>query len=127
MNSSLFNEENSDLQHELKGVILTKNRMDSIFFGGIEANYLWNNRLEIGATYKYSYINRVSSLEDKINNYVTTLNLNYKLNKNITLFLGGKIMFYQFNGEIPYLYTKYNQGSFAHKYGFVDIGVIYSF
>jgi hypothetical protein len=60
-------------------------------------------------------------------NHIVTLNLIKPLNKQWFVYLGGKAMYRQFNGEIPYLYNKYSQTTFDHKYGWANIGIGYYF
>jgi hypothetical protein len=58
-------------------------------------------------------------------NYNHTINLDIMkpINKNWFAYVGGKIMYRQFNGDIPYLYNKYSQTTFDHKYGFARVGI----
>lgn len=47
--------------------------------------------------------------------------------KRLVGYIGGHFLYRQFNGEIPYLYNKYTQTSFDHRYGYAKFGLIYSF
>jgi len=60
-------------------------------------------------------------------NHVLNLNLVYALSKKTALYIGGKIMANQFNGEIPYLYINATKTSFDHKYGYAQTGIMFRF
>ena len=125
--SSIFDEPNPDLQKELENIRLVQKRKDIIYFGGMGVKYNFNNKWQSDFNYKYMHIFRISCLDNSNNNHVFNLNLTHKLNSKINFYLGGKVMLSQLNGEIPYIYTKYNKGSFHHKYGFLNGGVSYQF
>ena len=126
LDTSFANEKNPDLQKELEDVILVQDRTDTMWFTGIGTSYDFN-QFQVEANYQYNYINRIASLERVKKNHTLNLNINYNINKNIDCFVGGKVLFHQYNGEIPYLYTVYNQGSFARKHGFANVGISYKF
>ena len=126
IDSSFSNEKNPDLEKELKQITLVQNRTDKMWFVGLGTGYTLD-KVQLEVNYRYNYINRIKSLNKVKDNHILNLNINYNINKNLKCFIGGKIMFHQFNGEIPYLYTVYNQGSFARKHGFADIGISYEF
>jgi hypothetical protein len=60
-------------------------------------------------------------------NYIVDADISYKLNNKMILFMGGKIMYRQLNGQIPYLYNEYSDTSYDHKYGFARFGIQYNF
>jgi len=49
------------------------------------------------------------------------------IGENWMIYGGVKLMYRQFNGEIPYLYNTYTQSTFDHKYGYVRFGIGYRF
>lgn len=79
------------------------------------------------ALYEYDYFLRDDDLGYINHNHKIDINIGYEIFKNVKFFVGGKIMSNQFNGEIPYLYNKYTQTSFDHKYGWAKTGLVYSF
>jgi len=126
MDSSIFDEDDIDLKKELEKVNFIQERQDSMIFGGVGLNYHFHQWIgEIN--YQYNYIMRVAHLQNTKSNHIFNLNLTYMATKNIDYYIGAKIMLHQFNGEIPYLYGEYNKGSFHHKYGFANVGVVYKF
>jgi hypothetical protein len=99
----------------------------------------YEHSIDIGfnATYKTPVIIEFSYLYRRIfrnkdlgyinYNHIVTLNLIKPINKQWFIYVGGKAMYRQFNGEIPYLYNKYSQTTFDHKYGWANIGIGYYF
>lgn len=79
------------------------------------------------AGYEYNYFLRDARLDYINHNHKIEINIGYEIMKNLKFFVGGKAMTNQFNGEIPYLYNKYTQTSFDHKYGWAKTGLVYSF
>ena len=84
-------------------------------------NYLF----EFG--YYYTKIFRDDDLDLVDYNHVINLSLSKVINRHWLIYAGGKIMYRQFNGEIPYLYNKYTQSTFEHKYGYAKVGFGYMF
>jgi len=77
--------------------------------------------------YEFDYFKRDAGL-DYINfNHIIDLSLDYKLSKNLLLFAGGKILYRQLNGQIPYLYNQYTQTTYDHMYGYAKFGLTYKF
>ncbi len=60
-------------------------------------------------------------------NHIINSALSYIVNKNLLLFVGGKLMLHQFNGVIPYLYNKYTKNKYDKKYGYAKVGFVYNF
>ena len=77
--------------------------------------------------YYYTKIFRESGLDYIDYNHVVKLDIIKPINKSWFIFAGGKVMYRQFNGEIPYLYNKYSQTTFDHKYGYARAGVGFLF
>jgi len=125
--SSILDESNPDLQKELENISLLQKRKDILYFGGIGVKYKFDKSWEGNFNYKYTHILRISCLDNSNNNHIFNLNFTHNFNRKIGFYMGGKLMLSQFNGEIPYMYTKYNKGSFHHKYGFIRGGVVFRF
>jgi len=97
-------------------------------FLNVGFNYAFSiNKYLVEFEYYYTKIFRAKNLSYINYNHVVNLELSRAINKNVYLFLGGKIMYRQFNGEIPYLYNKYTQTTFDHKYGYARMGIGYNF
>jgi hypothetical protein len=125
--SSIWQEENSLLQQTLKNVDLVQKRTDDMLFLGFGIIYQINRNWYSELNYQYNRIFRDKGLNETNMNHIFDLNLIYELNDDASIFIGGKLMSNQFNGEIPYLYGEYTDTSFDHKYGFANIGIIYNF
>ena len=77
--------------------------------------------------YQYDRFFRDSGLDYINYNHIMQLHIARIINKNLFVYIGGKAMYRQFNGEIPYLYNKYSQTTYDHKYGYAKIGFGYLF
>lgn len=77
--------------------------------------------------YEYEYFLRDSGLNYISSNHVFKADIAYLMTKNFMVFAGGKLMYRQFNGQIPYLYNKYTQTAYNHKYGYATFGAQYNF
>ena len=93
---------------------------------GTNISLEWQN-LNWELTYTYSRIFRDSGLDYINYNHVVEASLSKQINKKWLIYLDSKLMYRQFNGEIPYLYNKYTQTTFDHRYGYVRFGIGYSF
>jgi len=78
-------------------------------------------------SYYFTKIFRDEDLDYIDYNHVAELSISKVINRNWFIYGGGKLMYRQFNGEIPYLYNKYTQTTFDHKYGYAKIGFGYLF
>jgi len=125
--SSLLNEKNSDLEKELANIDFSQSRTDGMFFGGLGVNYRINEQFSTSLNYQYNKMLRVDCLDETDMNHIFNLNTTYKINSDFSLYLDAKLMLNQFNGEIPYLYTSYTKTAFDHKYGFLEVGINYTF
>jgi len=90
-------------------------------------NIVYKAPIVVEFSYLYRKIFRDKDLDYIDYNHIINLNLIKPINQKWFIYLGGKAMYRQFNGEIPYLYNKYSQTTFDHKYGWANIGVGYSF
>lgn len=77
--------------------------------------------------YRYMYLFRDSSLDYINYNHIVEAFIEKPIGKSYMVYIGGKFMYRQFNGVIPYLYNKYTQTTFDHKYGYAKFGIIYNF
>ncbi|MEA3353047.1 MAG: hypothetical protein U9Q33_04425, partial [Campylobacterota bacterium] len=77
--------------------------------------------------YEYNKLFRDKKLEYMNKNNIINMFLSKKISDNVLVYLGGRAMFQQFNTDIPYLYNQYSQTQFDKKYGFAQLGLIYSF
>jgi hypothetical protein len=75
--------------------------------------------------YSYIKINRKQSLNYIDYNHILKGKIGYFINRNIILTFGGKLLYRQFNGEIPFLYNKYSQTTFDHPYGWIQFGITF--
>jgi len=105
---------------------VTQDRADGMLFVGAGLRYnigSWYGE----ANYKYNKMLRIEGLGEIDYNHVFDLNLIYSFNTNFSVYIGGKLMTRQFNGEIPYLYTQYSQTTFDHPYGYLNMGTTIKF
>ncbi len=77
--------------------------------------------------YRYEYYFRDSDIKERDYNHILTADFTFVLDKEWSLHMGGRIMFSQLNGQIPYLYNRYSKTTFDHRYGYVYAGVGYEF
>lgn len=80
---------------------------------------------EIG--YQYDRLFRDAGLDYINYNHIINASISYALTRNLLLSVGAKAMYRQFNGVVPYMYNKYTQTSFDHKYGYANVGFTYIF
>ena len=101
-------------------------RTEEMYFLGTNISYdIYDYILEFA--YEFDYFKRDSNL-DYINfNHVVDLSLAYEVSKNLLIFAGGKFMYRQLNGQIPYLYNQYTQTTYDHIYGYAKFGITYNF
>ena len=78
--------------------------------------------------YEYLHIwGRSDDIKKTEDNHIINSALSYIINKDLLVFIGGKLMLNQFNGVIPYLYNKYTKNKYDKKYGYAKIGFVYNF
>jgi len=77
--------------------------------------------------YEFDKFYRGDELTYMDTNHILRASLTRALNHKISLFAGGQIMLHQFNTDLPYLYNRYTKSRFDKKYGFINVGVVYSF
>lgn len=112
----------------LEGAVLPKilDRDEKTIFTGF--NYtLDKNPFIYEFNYQYERYIRDSGLDYINSNHIISASLSYPINKNLLLTASGEIMYRQLNGQIPYLYNKYTQTSYDHKYGYASTGLIFRF
>ena len=121
---------NSELIAEAKkqnyDIVQTLDRYESSISAGwnISLNF---DKLAWELTYTYSKIFRDSSLGYIDYNHIIDATVAKPIGKHWIVYMGAKLMYRQFNAEIPYLYNKYTQTTFDHKYGYARFGVEYRF
>jgi len=83
---------------------------------------------EIFVSLQYSYYRffRESSLDYLPYNHRLQFRLYHPLWGPFWIFLGGVYLHRQLNGEIPFLYNRYTQTSFDHRYGWIECGLSFS-
>jgi len=132
VDSSLHYETDISLQNELDNRNITPykrlDRDEEMAFFGVNISYddtKYNMAYEF--CYEYDMLFRDNGLDYRDYNHIIKANISKVIDKNLLLSVGGKIMMTQFSGQIPYLYNKYSQTSFDHKYGYMNIGLSYKF
>lgn len=101
-------------------------RKESMLFFGF--NYsMQSGKFIYEFNYEYDRFLRDAGLDYVNYNHIINANISYMINKDLLLSVGGKILYRQLNGEIPYLYNTYTQTTFDHKYGYATFGLQYSF
>lgn len=112
-------DKNSDLRQIL-------DRTEQVVSAGV--NYAVQiNSFIYEINYEYEIFLRDAGLDYMPDNHIVNANISYKVNKHFLLSIGGKFMYRQLNGQIPYLYNQYTQTAYDHKYGYADFGVKYKF
>ena len=98
----------------------------SIFAG---ANFILETQNFIyDFNYEYDRVfDRGSLSEGSNHNNILDINIAYKANESILIYLGGRIMLNNYNNVIPYLFNRYTQEKFNDRYGYVNIGFVYNF
>ena len=118
---------NNDTKNALSKYDLSKNLNRNETSIDLGFNISYKAPVIVEFSYLYRKIFRDKGLDYVDYNHIINLNLIKPVNKKWFVYLGGKAMYRQFNGEIPYLYNRYSQTTFDHKYGWADIGVGYIF
>ncbi|MEA3316021.1 MAG: hypothetical protein U9Q30_09215 [Campylobacterota bacterium] len=77
--------------------------------------------------YEYNKVFRDDELSYANISHILNITIAKEIRDKLLLYIGGKVMFQQFNTDLPYLYNKYTQTQFDKKYGFAKVGVVYSF
>jgi hypothetical protein len=94
---------------------------------GLNLSYSFFTTFFFEFNYQFDYSNRDSSLDYITSNHTIKSYIGSKIFDNSMIYIGGQAMYRQFNNEIPYLYNKYSQTTFDHKYGYAEIGFNYYF
>ena len=101
-------------------------RHESMLFGGFNYTLDMSN-LIYEFTYEYDRLFRDAGLDYINYNHIFNGSVSYAVNKNLLISLSAKAMYRQFNGVIPYMYNKYTDTTFDHKYGYASLGFTYLF
>ncbi|RUM64723.1 MAG: hypothetical protein DSZ05_07010 [Sulfurospirillum sp.] len=102
-------------------------RNEKTWFLGFNYTVEFGNFI-LDTNYEYLTIwGRSDAIKKTDDNHIINAALSYIVNKNLLVFVGGKLMLHQFNGVIPYLYNKYTKNKYDKKYGYAKIGFVYNF
>ncbi len=77
--------------------------------------------------YSYTKFIRNSNLNYVDYNRMLRLGVDIKVKNGVILTIEGKYLHRQFNGVLPFLYNKYSQTAFDHRYGWLEIGITFLF
>ncbi len=113
--------QNGDLKATYKA-----SREDGMIFAGMSFGVRYE-KFFTEFKYQYNKMLRVDCLKEMDVNHIVDVNFLYNITPSVGFYLGGHMMSNQFNGEIPYLYTKYTKTSFDHKYGYARTGLLFRF
>ncbi len=75
--------------------------------------------------YFYIALDRDKGLGYEHSNHVVRAEINYFASRHFVFFLGGIYLHRQLNGIIPFLYNRYTQTTFDHRYGWAEAGIIF--
>lgn len=101
-------------------------RDEIMYFTGVSGSYD-GKIFGIEYSYEYNKFKRDSGLDYVDYNHIIDVTLDYKYSKDLVFYTGGRAMYRQLNGQIPYLYNKYTQTTYDHKYGYARAGIIYRY
>ena len=79
------------------------------------------------ANYEYKKLFRDNALSTFNTNHTVQMQLSYAITPELGCTIGGTYLYRQFNGTIPFLYNRYTQNSFDHPFGWVHLGISYTF
>ena len=129
LDTSFANEPNIKTELEANNVngSLSSNRDDAMFFVGFSLREKFFKRIFAEFSYQYTKMLRIDGLKYIDYNHTIDMTLTYPIKDNIAVYLGGKVMSRQLNGEIPYMYNQYTQTTFDHRYGWATTGLIIKF
>jgi len=130
LDSSIAHENNINIQNELNSgsskASYNDKREDSMIY--LKLSYSFNiYAIKSNISYQYNKIQRINCLKETNTNSIINLDFIYDINNDLSFYIGSKLMSNQFNGEIPYFYTKYTKTTFDHKYGYAKSGLIFKF
>jgi hypothetical protein len=77
--------------------------------------------------YEYKKLFRDNGLNFLNTNHTLEMVLSHNITPNLGVNIGGTYLYRQFNGTIPFLYNKYSQTSFDHPFGWLQVGINYTF
>jgi len=119
-----FYPENNDFLKDIYIDIPSLDREELTLESGF--NYIYNYEdmlFEFG--YEYSRVYREEPLKREYGSHSIDMSIVALLTREISLYMGGEILFQQFNSRIPYMYNRYTESQFDKKYGFAKFGIIY--
>lgn len=124
---SIYPKTNADFNDKIKDFnIPNLNRDETVATFGI--NYtLQLKRYIYEFNYEYNKIFRDTDLAYANTSNILNITIAREISNQLLFYIGGKVMFEQFNTDLPYLYNKYTQTQFDKKYGFAKVGIVYYF
>jgi hypothetical protein len=108
------------------GIEKDLSRSEINYFAGLSGRHEWN-LVGIEYLYQYDRFQRDSGLDYVNFNHTVDITFDWKVQENLLFYMGGRAMYRQLNGEIPYLYNQYSQTTYDHEYGYSKFGLIYNF
>jgi hypothetical protein len=115
----------SGYKNRLPELPIDLSRDESYWKGGFSIFLRTPFKTLTSVEYNYIKLNRDADLGYINYNHILKAKVDYFLRRNIILSIGGEYLHRQFNGVIPFMYNKYSQTTFDHRYGWVEVGVIF--
>jgi len=115
----------SSFKNKLPELPIDLSRDESYWKGGFSIFLKTPFKTLTSIEYNYIRLNRDASLNYINYNHILKAKVDYFLRKNIVLSIGGEYLHRQFNGVIPFMYNRYSQTTFDHRYGWAEAGVIF--
>jgi len=84
-------------------------------------------RVTGGIGYEYLRMFRDSGLDAEPDNHVLKGDLTWWATERLAVGIGAAYYHRQYNGVIPFLYNRYSQSTFDHRYGHVSAGITWLF
>ncbi|WP_143089667.1 hypothetical protein [Hydrogenimonas thermophila] len=120
--------ENSFLDSQLKKLEpINFNRYETMVNVGIVYGLVFSRKWFAEFSYEFDKFFRGDDLTYMDTNHIIKASLTRAINRNLSIFAGGQIMFHQLNTDLPYLYNEYTKTQFDKKYGFINLGFVYTF
>jgi len=115
----------SSYKNKLPELPIDLSRDESYWKGGFSIFLRTPFKTLTSLEYNYVRLNRGADLGYINYNHILKAKVDYFLRKNIILSIGGEYLHRQFNGVIPFMYNRYSQTTFDHRYGWAEVGVIF--
>ena len=125
IDSNLKNMVPMEYRNRLPELPVDLSRSESYWKGGFSVFIKTPFKTLTMIEYDYIRLRRDSDLDYINYNHVFKLGVGYFLKKNVIFSLRGEYLHRQFNGIVPFMYNKYSQTTFDHKYGWAEVGIIF--